>query len=74
MREQDPNDRRRVIVRATDGGREHARDHSSDGVSNLVKTLSNMGEHDVNELLGALETAYSLTYDKDNILDGSHKR
>lgn len=74
VREPDPNDRRRVIARCTDEGREHARDHSSGGVSNLARTLSNMGEHDVSELLRALETAYSLTYDKDNILGGSDKK
>lgn len=71
VREPDENDRRRVIVRCTDEGREHAKDNSSGGVSNLAKTLSGMGEHDVRELLRALETAYSLTYDKDNILGGS---
>ena len=74
VREPDPNDRRRVIARCTEAGREHAHDHSSGGVSNLAKTLSGMGEHDVRELLRALETAYSLTYNKDNILGGRDEK
>ena len=74
VREPDVNDRRRVIVRCTDAGREHAHDHSSGGVSNLAKTLSGMGEHDVRELLRALETAYSITYNKDNILGGRDQK
>lgn len=68
VRTQDASDRRRVIACCTEEGRRHARDHSSGGVTNLAKSLNKMGEHDVRELLHALETAYSLTYDKDNIL------
>lgn len=68
VREQDSADRRRVIASCTDAGREHAHDHSTDGVSNLAKSLSKMGDHDVRELLRALGTAYSLTYDKEDVL------
>lgn len=73
VREQDTKDRRRVIVRCTEKGREHAQDHSSSGVSSLADTLSKMGEHDARELLRGLEIAYSLTYDKDNILRDDNK-
>ena len=64
----DEHDRRRVIVRCTDKGREHAASRGSSGVSNLAATLSKMGEHDARELLRGLETAYSLTYDREDIL------
>lgn len=64
----DERDRRRVIAYCTEEGQRHAHDNSTGGVSNLADSLSKMGEHDVRELLHALETAYSLTYDKDNIL------
>ena len=69
----DAEDRRRVIARCTDEGRRHASDNSSEGVSSLAATLSRMGEHDARELLRGLETAYSLTYDKDDILGGADK-
>lgn len=69
----DENDRRRVIAYCTEEGRRHAGDHSSNGVSSLAKTLSMMGEHDARELLRGLEVAYSLTYDKDDILGGADK-
>lgn len=68
VREQDSTDRRRVIASCTDAGREHAHDHSTGGVSNLAQSLSKMGDHDVRELLRALGTAYSLTYDKEDVL------
>ena len=73
VREQDKEDRRRVLVYCTDEGRRHANDHSSDGVSSLAATLSKMGEHDARELLRGLEIAYSLTYDKDDIFGGVKK-
>ena len=69
----DESDRRRVIAYCTEEGRRHAGDHSSNGVSSLAKTLSMMGEHDARELLRGLEVAYSLTYDKDDILGGADK-
>ena len=70
----DEKDRRRVIVYCTDEGRAHAHDNSSGGVSGLAATLSKMGEHDARELLRGLETAYSLTYDKDISIGESDKK
>ena len=61
----DAKDRRRVIARCTEEGRCHAQDRQTDGVSSLAATLSKMGEHDARELLKGLETAYSITYNKD---------
>lgn len=69
----DENDRRRVIAFCTEEGRRHAGDRKSDGVASLAATLSKMGEHDARELLRGLETAYSITYNKDDIL-GERKR
>lgn len=66
----DPEDRRRVLATCTDDGRAHARDRSSGGVTSLADSLSKMGDHDVNELLKALETAYSLTYGKEDVIGG----
>lgn len=74
VREQDKQDRRRVIVHCTEEGRSHASDRSSAGVASLASTLSKMGEHDARELLRGLEVAYSLTYDKDDILGDVDKR
>lgn len=67
----DAKDRRRVIARCTEEGRCHAQDRQTDGVSSLAATLSKMGEHDARELLKGLETAYSITYNKDDIFGGS---
>lgn len=68
-REQDANDRRRVIVRITDTGREHAEKKNAESVSSLAKQLSALGEHDAIELVRILNKAYSITYDKDDYLD-----
>ena len=68
-REQDANDRRRVIVRITDAGREHAAQKNAESVSSLAKQLSVLGEHDAIELVRILNKAYSITYDKDDYLD-----
>lgn len=69
----DTKDRRRVIACCTEEGRRHAQDRQTDGVSSLAVTLSKMGEHDARELLKGLETAYSITYNKDDIFGGSKK-
>lgn len=74
VRETDPQDRRRVLVSSTEQGRLHARDHNSDGVSNLAESLSKLGEHDVGQLLNALELAYSITYDRDITIDDSQDK
>ncbi len=68
VRTPDPEDRRRVVATCTDEGRAHARDRSSGGVSSLANSLSKMGEHDVSELLKGLETAYSLTYERESVV------
>lgn len=68
VRTPDPEDRRRVVATCTDEGRAHARDRSSGGVSSLANSLSKMGAHDVSELLKGLETAYSLTYERESVV------
>jgi DNA-binding MarR family transcriptional regulator len=66
----DEQDRRRVIVWATEKGREHASSKQSEGVDALARTLSSLGERESKQLLKALEQAYSITYDRDDILGG----
>lgn len=73
-REPDPSDRRRVLASCTDKGRSYAHDHSSNGVSNLAESLSKLGDHDVGELLSALELAYSITYNRDITIDDSKEK
>lgn len=68
VRRPDPEDRRRVVATCTEEGRSHAQDRSSGGVSSLASSLSKMGEHDVSELLKGLETAYSLTYERESVV------
>lgn len=61
----DERDRRRVVVRATERGRDHSVRKRSEGVSELASTLEGMGEHDVKELVRVLERAYRITYNED---------
>lgn len=65
-READTKDRRRVIVRITDSGRDHTESKRSHGVGELARNLSELGEHDVSELVRVLERAYAITYN-DNL-------
>lgn len=68
-REHDVQDRRRIIVRATQKGRSFAKQRRAEGVSDLVESLSTLGEHDTTELLRVLEKAYSITYNREGIID-----
>ena len=68
-REHDPQDRRRVIVHATEQGRQFAKDRRAEGVNDLVESLSALGEHDTSELLRVLEKAYSITYNREGIVE-----
>lgn len=73
-RETDEHDRRKVVVSATDEGARHAREAKSDGVNDLTASLSVLGEHDTRELIRVLERAYSITYDRDNIVESGNDR
>ncbi len=67
-RESDKNDGRRVLVSATQEGRQHSRDTRDEGVGNLADSLSVLGEEDTRELIRVLEKAYSITYDREGIV------
>lgn len=69
VREGDPSDRRRVIARATEQGCAFSRERREEGVSELSTGLETLGEHDTKELLRVLEKAYSITYDRDSIVE-----
>lgn len=65
----DERDRRKVVVSATEKGLAHAKEVRSEGAGDLAGSLSELGEHDTRELLRVLRRAYSITYDREGILD-----
>lgn len=73
-RRNDANDRRKVIVAATEEGRSHAKSSSGGSVAAVASQLSALGEHNVVELLNALEKAYSITYDREPKLAKTEKK
>ena len=68
-REHDKNDGRRVIVLPTEEGRKHSRESRAEGVGNLAESLSMLGEDDTRDLIRVLEKAYSITYDREGIVE-----
>lgn len=68
-READSHDRRRVTAFATEKGRKFSREQRAEGVNDLAARLTTLGEHDTKELLRVLEKAYSITYDRDRIVE-----
>lgn len=73
-RKNDPDDRRKVIVAATDDGRAHVESSSGNGVAAVASQLSAMGDQNVIELLNVLEKAYSITYDREPEINRSDKK
>lgn len=78
-RKNDENDRRKVLVRATPAGIEHAKNQGESSVAAVASQLSSLGETSARELLNVLEKAYSITYDREPFERGggherSHKR
>lgn len=73
-RKNDPDDRRKVIVAATDDGRAHVESSSGNGVAAVASQLSAMGDRNVIELLNVLEKAYSITYDREPEINRSDKK
>ncbi|WP_154028478.1 MarR family transcriptional regulator [Olsenella uli] len=65
----DSHDRRRVTAFATEKGRKFSREQRAEGVNDLAARLTTLGEHDTKELLRVLEKAYSITYDRDRIVE-----
>ncbi len=69
VREHDENDGRRIIVRATEEGRAHSSESRAEGVGNLADSLAVLGEDDTRDLIRVLEKAYSITYDREGIVE-----
>lgn len=64
-RKNDESDRRKVLVKATAAGVEHARSQGESSVEAVASQLSALGEDSARELLNVLEKAYSITYDRE---------
>ena len=64
-RENDENDRRRVLVFATPEGVEHARSQGDSSVDAVARTLNSLGDDSARELINVLEKADSITYDRE---------
>lgn len=72
-RSNDPDDRRKVIVMATEEGKCHVESSSGNGVAAVASQLSALGDQNVIELLNVLEKAYSITYDREPEINRSGK-
>ena len=59
----DKQDRRRVLVYATEKGRAASRDTDAKSTEGLVRFIDSLGEDDANELLRILRKGYENTYD-----------
>ena len=68
-REQDKSDGRKIIILATDAGRKYSSESRAEGVGNLAENLSVLGEADTRDLIRVLEKAYSITYDREGIVE-----
>lgn len=73
-RSNDPEDRRKVIVVATEEGKRHVESSSGNGVAAVANQLSSLGEQNVIELLNVLEKAYSITYDREPEINRPEKK
>lgn len=61
-REQDENDKRRVLVFITDEGRKHALKQNAKGVNAMKDLIEMLGEQDTKELIRILQKGYKNTY------------
>ncbi len=69
VREHDKADGRKIIVMPTEEGRRHSSESRAEGVGNLANSLSVLGEDDTRDLIRVLEKAYSITYDREGIVE-----
>lgn len=70
-RRNDPDDRRRVLVKITNEGVTNAKERNSQGIEAVAHELSALGDDNARALLKALELGYKNTYDADDYLPGS---
>lgn len=68
-RRNDEHDRRKVLVKATEKGIEHAKREGANSVAAVAEQLSALGSDSVAELVSVLEKAYSITYDRENVVE-----
>ena len=75
-RRNDDRDRRKVLVRVTEEGIEHARRQGDGSVAAVASQLKALGGDNAAELVSVLEKAYSITYDRENVInsDSNPKR
>ncbi|WP_321970995.1 MarR family transcriptional regulator [Paratractidigestivibacter sp.] len=73
-READKNDGRKVLVYVTPEGRKYSSESRAEGVGTLAESLSTLGEEDTRALIRVLEKAYSITYDREGIVEPTPKK
>lgn len=73
-RKNDEADRRKVLVRVTPEGMEHAKQQGDSSVNAVAKQLSALGDESARELINVLEKAYSITYDREPFEKPKRKR
>ena len=72
-RRNDDRDRRKVLVRVTEEGIEHAKRQGDGSVAAVASQLQALGGENVAELVSVLEKADSITYDRENVISGEPK-
>lgn len=72
-RRNDDHDRRKVLVRVTEEGVEHAKRQGDGSVAAVASQLQALGGENAAELVSVLEKAYSITYDRENVVSGEPK-
>ena len=73
-RRNDENDRRKVLVSATEEGIQHAKRQGDSSIAAVAAQLSALGSDSAAELVSVLEKAYSITYDREDVLSGGKKK
>lgn len=73
-RRNDENDRRKVLVSATDEGIQYAKRQGDSSIAAVAAQLSTLGSDSAAELVSVLEKAYSITYDREDVVSGGKKK
>lgn len=73
-RRNDEHDRRKVLVSATPEGVEHAQHQGDSSISAVAAQLSALGSDSAAELVSVLEKAYSITYDREDVINAGKKK
>lgn len=73
-RRNDENDRRKVLVSATEEGIQYAKRQGDSSIAAVAAQLSTLGSDSAAELVSVLEKAYSITYDREDVVSGGKKK